>query len=121
MDKVWNKPVLTLFRERVPIEKEPFAVVKTNKLGVSKSEKGGYWGNIHAFFILMGSLDYISSAEGQGDSYVLCWFDDGEEDLNKAYRRLTGVIFPSGVPHVVDDKGKRTYDASFKAQHGKLE
>ena len=60
MDFVWNKPVLTFYRERIPPEKEPFAVVKAVKLGVTKSEKGGYWGTLHAFFPLMGNLDCVS-------------------------------------------------------------
>ena len=121
MDFVWKRPVLTFYRERIPIEKEPFAVVKAEKLEISKSEKGGeYKGEIHAFFPLMGNLDCISSAEGKGDSYILCWFDDNEEDFNRAFRRLAGITFPSGVKYVVDTKGKRTYNAAFKAQHGKL-
>jgi hypothetical protein len=121
MDLIWNKPVLTLYKQRSPPEKEPFAVVKALKLGVSKSEKGGYRGAIVAFFPLMGNLDCVSSVEGKSDTYVICWFDDKEEDLNKSLRRLAGVTFPSGIPYVVDERGKRTYDASFVAKAGKLE
>ena len=121
MDFVWDKPVLTFYRERIPFEREPFAVVKALKLGISKSKEGDYWGNIYAFFPLMGNLDCISSVEGKGDKYVICWFDDREDDLNKAYRRLSEVTFPSGMPYVVDEKGKRTYDASFKAKKAKIE
>lgn len=121
MDFVWNKPVLTFYRERIPRKKEPFAVVKASKLIVSESEKRGYWGTINSFFPLMGSLDCLSSVEGKQDYYVICWFDDKVEDLNESFRRLAGVTFSSEVPYVVDERGKRTYNAGFKAKHGKLE
>lgn len=121
MDFVWNKPVLTFYRERIPREKDPFAVVKALKLTISKSEKGDYWGTINSFFPLMGNLDCLSSVEGKQDYYVICWFDDEVENLNESFRRLAGVTFSSEVPYVVDERGKRTYDARFKAKHGKLE
>jgi hypothetical protein len=121
MDYVWNKPVLTFYRERIPPENEPFAVAKALKLVVSKSEKSGYWGTINSFFPLMGNLDCLSSVEGRNDRYVICWFDDKVEDLNESFRRLAGVTFPSEVPYVVDERGKRTYNARFEARHGKLE
>jgi hypothetical protein len=121
MDFVWNKPVLTFYRERIPREKEPFAVVKALKLIVSKSEKACYWGTINSFFPLMGNLDCLSSVEGKQDHYVICWFDDKVENLNESFRRLAGVSFPSDVPYLVDENGKRTYDARFKAKIGKLE
>ena len=120
MDFVWNKPVLTFYRERIPLEKEPFAVVKALRLEVSKSEKEGYFGKISSFFTLMGNLDCISSVEGKQDHYVVCWFDDNIEDINESFRRLTGVTFSSDVAYVIDERGKRTYEAEFKASHGKL-
>ena len=121
MDFVWNKPVLTFYRERIPMEKEPFAVVKALKLEVNRSEKEGYMGKIDSFFPLMGNLDCLSSVEGKQDHYVICWFDDKVENLNESFRRLSGVSFPSDVPYLVDEKGKRTYNARFKAKIGKLE
>jgi len=121
MEYIWNKPVLTFYRERIPREKDPFAVVKALKLTVSKSEKGDYWGTINSFFPLMGDLDCLSSVEGKNDYYLICWFDDNVESLNESYRRLAGVTFPAEVPYVVDGRGKRTYNARFKARHGKLE
>jgi hypothetical protein len=121
MDFVWNKPVLTFYRERTPREKEPFAVVKALELEVSKSEKEGYLGMINSFFPLMGNLDCLSSVEGKQDRYVICWFDDEVEDVDESFRRLAGVTFSEDVAYVVDDRGKRTYTASFKAKHGKLE
>ena len=120
MDFAWNKPVLTLYRERIPMEKEPFAVVKALKLEVTKAEKEGYLGKILSFFPLMGNLDCLSSPEGKQDHYVICWFDDKVEDINESFRRLAGVTFSSDVPYVIDAKGKRTYEAKFKAMHGKL-
>ena len=121
MDFVWNKPVLTFYRERIPRENEPFAVIKALKLIVSKSNKGGYWGTINSFFPLMGNLDWLSSVEGKKDYYVICWFDDKVESLNESYRRLAGVTFPDDVAYRIDEKGKRTYNARFTAKIGKLE
>ena len=44
---VWNKPVLSLYRENnEQPEREAFAVIKVKKLTVSKSENGDYKGNI---------------------------------------------------------------------------
>jgi hypothetical protein len=120
MDFVWNKPVLTFYRERFPRENESFAVVKALKLEVS-DEKEGYLGQINSFFPLMGNLDCLSSVEGKQDHYVICWFDDKVENINESFRRLAGVTFSSDVPYVIDERGKRTYSASFRATHGKLE
>ena len=120
MDFVWNKPVLTFYRERTPREKEPFAVVKALKLEVTESEKEGYLGEINAFFPLMGNLDCLSSVEGKQDHYVICWFDDSLEGIDESFRRLVGVTFLSDVSYVVDEKGKRAYTAKFNAKHGKM-
>jgi protease II len=120
MDFIWNKPVLTFYREKIPMEKEPFAVVKALKLEVTKAEREGYIGKINAFFPLMGNLDCLSSVEGKQDHYVICWFDDNVENLHDSFRRLGRVTFTSDVAYVVDARGKRTYEAKFKAMHGKL-
>ena len=77
--------------------------------------------NLEGFFPLMGDIDCVSTKEGKADNYVLCWFDDSEEDFGKAFRRLTGVTFPEGITFVTDQRGKRTYNAVFVATHGKLE
>ena len=105
----------------VPLEKDPFTVVKAKKFEVSKSKNGDYVGSIVGFFPLMGDLESINTAKGKSDSYVLCWFDDSVGDFDKSFRRLAGVTFPSGISYVVDDNGKRTYKASFEAKYGKLE
>ena len=119
---VWDKPVLTIYKERKQQpEREPFAVVKAKRLSVTKLEDAGVEGNLQDFFALMGNLDYISSKEGENDRYIVCWFDDKEDDFDRAGRRLMGVIFPLGARYVVDDREKRTYNANFKAQYGKLE
>lgn len=68
----------------------------------------------------MGNIDYVSSAEGMSDKYVMCWMEDKEDDFKKAWRRLSGVAFPLGISFTTDEKGKRTYTADFKAEHGKL-
>ena len=116
----WNKPVLTLYRERKPVEREPFAVVKARKLTVLKSAEGDLTGSITDFFELMGTVSCLTSEEGAGDRYIVCWFDDDEEDQNLAGRRLTGVTFSSRVICRLDLKDKRTYNGSFTAENGKL-
>ncbi len=121
MESVYNKPVLTFYRERQDKpERETFAVVKAKKLSVSKSENAQLSGTIQDFFPLMGDVDCISSAEGKVDRYVVCWFDDAEPDMDKSFRRLTGVTFPNGLSCAENERGKKTYNSSFKANHGIL-
>lgn len=121
MEFVYNKPVLTFYRERHDKpEREPFVVIKAKKLSVSKSETAELSGVIHDFFPLMGDVDCISSADGKVDQYVVCWFDDAEPDMDKSFRRLTGVTFPSGLSCETDARSKKTYNAPFKAKHGIL-
>jgi hypothetical protein len=117
---VWNKPVLTFYNDKLPPEREAFAAVKARELSVSKSENGILSGSIEDFFPLMGDVECIMSKEKSADRYVICWFDDAEDDLIKSARRLTGVTFTFEVSCVVDDKGKKTYNAKFHAEHGKL-
>jgi hypothetical protein len=50
----------------------------------------------------------------------LCWFDDKADDFITGARRLTGVTFPPGMSFAVDERGKKTYNTSFKAEFGKL-
>jgi len=119
---VWDKPVVTLYRDRrQQPEREPFAVVKASKLTITQSESNAIEGNLQDFFALMGNLDYISSKEGECDRYIACWFDDKDDDFDRAGRRLIGVTFSPGIRYVVDERGKRTYNANFKAEYGKLE
>ena len=119
---IWNKPVLTLYRDRRPQpERNPLAVVQAKKLTVIPSEKKSMDGSIEDFFALMGNLDYVSFKGGEVDRYILCWFDEKEDDFNQAARRLGGVTFLPGMSFEVDQSGKRTYKATFKAEYGKLE
>lgn len=123
MELIWGKPVIVFYRERrKKPERKAFAVIKARRLVISRSEQGAEFnGNIEDFFPFMGNIDYISSKEGVSDRYVLCWMDDREDDFSKAWKRLTGVTFPAGTAFATDEKGKRTYNANFKAEHGKLE
>lgn len=123
LELVWEKPVLVFFIEKLKKpERKAFAVVKAKRLVVSGVEEGAKFGGVIVdFFSLMGEIDYVSSKEGISSKYILCWLDDSEDDFNKAWRRLTSVTFPSGITFVTDEKGKRTYNADFKAEHGKLE
>jgi hypothetical protein len=120
MNYIWKKPVLTFYREKYPPEREPFAVAKSIKLEISKTQENKLTGTIDAFFPLMGNLDCLSSVEGLTEKYVLCWFDDTVDDINSAFRRVTGVTFSSQVSYVLDEKGKKTYFANFEALSGKL-
>ena len=117
---VWEKPVLVFYRERKEKpERKAFAVVKARKLIIS-SDDFGFSGKIEDFFPLMGDIDYISTKEGESGQYVLCWFEDKEDDFSKAWRRLTGVTFPTGVAFTTDIKEKKTYNTNFIAKQGKL-
>jgi len=114
-----RKPTICFFRERLDKpETEPFAVIKAQKIILEATAKG-FKGNIVDFFALMGDIDYVSSADGKKDSYVLCWFDDSIDDFSKAFRKLTGVTFPSGLTCETRER-KRTYNVSFEAKHGKM-
>jgi len=118
---VWNKPVLTLYRERRPPEREPLAVIQATKLTVNSSEKRTLDGNIEDFFVLMGNFDYVSFKGGEADRYVICWFDEKVDNFIQAARRIGGVTFPPGMSFKADENGKRTYNTAFTAEFGKLE
>jgi hypothetical protein len=118
---IWNKPVVCIFKERdVNPEIDPFVVVKAKKLTLTRTKDSKYTGNMVDFFTLMGDADYLSSAEGKDDHYVMCWFDDTEPDMTKDLRRLRGVNFEGEVTCVLNESGKRTYNASLKVEHAKL-
>ena len=118
---VWNKPVVCIFKERnVNPEIDPFVVVKAKKISLSRLDKGGAAGRLQDFFTLMGDADYLLSAEGAVDHYVVCWFDDTEPDMTRDLRRLRGVTLQGKVTCDVNESGKRTYNASFRAEHAKL-
>ena len=123
MESVWDKPVITFYRERFgKPEREAFLVVKARRLSVSRNEGSNKLRcTLEDFFPLMGDIDFISSEEGKADRYVLCWFDDRYDDFGKAFRRLTGVTFPEGIKCVTDEKGKMSCNVIFEAKHGKLE
>ena len=120
VELVWKKPVICIFKEREKPEIDPFVVVKAKEVTI-KSEDGKLTGSIRDFFTLMGDADYLSSPKGAADHYVMCWFDDTEPDMRKDLRRLKGVTLTSKVAYVLNESGKRTYDASFEARIGKLQ
>ena len=120
-DLVWNKAVVCIFKERdVNPEVDPFVVVKTKKIALSRSENSKVTGSLVDFFTLMGDADYLTSPKGAADHYVMCWFDDTEPGQTKDLRRLRGVTLTGKVTCALNDSGKRTYNASFKAEHAKL-
>ena len=116
---VWKKPVICIFKERDKPEIDPFVVVRAKEVSILKSGDGKLTGSIRDFFTLMGDADYMASPKGIVDHYVLCWFDD-DADMRNDLRRLHGVTFTSKVTYVLNEAGKRTYNAAFKAEHGKL-
>jgi hypothetical protein len=112
---VWNKPVLSFYRENnEQPEREAFAVVKAQKLTVT--EKDGFNCKIEVFFPLMGDVDQVQPDK----KYVICWFDDAVEDFYAGFRRLTGVTFQDKLNFTVDKRNKKTYNALFQAKHAKL-
>ena len=118
---VWNKPVVCIFKERdVNREMDPFVVVKAKKITLTRLDNGEVTGKLQDFFTLMGDADYLSSAEGAVDHYVVCWFDDTEPDMTRDLRRLKGVTLQGKVLFVLNEAGKRTYNAAFRAKHAKL-
>jgi hypothetical protein len=122
LSPAWEKPVIIFYKERIKDpETKAFAVVKARKLAVTKTEENEFKGAIKDFFTLMGDIDYITTEEGKKDHYVLCWFEDKEEDFTKFWRQLTGATFSKGVSFTKDKRGKRTYNAECKAKHAKLE
>ncbi|MEM2872810.1 MAG: hypothetical protein QXD82_01425 [Nitrososphaerales archaeon] len=122
MELSWEKSVIVFYKERAERDSKALAVIKAKKITISKDEKSGKLeGNIQDFFPYMGDIDYISSPNGISDRYVICWMDDREDDSIKAWRRLNGVTFPKGLVFRIDNIGKRTYNANFEAEHGKLE
>lgn len=122
MHFVFEKPVLTFYKERFgKPEREPFVAVKAKKIVISKNEADtGFNCVLDDFFPVMGHLDYIESNEGKNDLYVLCWFDDSEDNFNSAFRRLTGVKFNEGINCTTNEKSKVTCNCRFTAKHGKL-
>jgi hypothetical protein len=116
-ENLFVKPVLSVYRENnEQPETEPFAVVKAKELTVKQSEKGGFEGSITDFFCLMGDVDQVRSA----NKYVVCWFDDRVDDFYEAFRRLSGVTFPTQITCTIDKRNKRTYNADFQAKFAKL-
>ena len=118
---IWNKAVVCIFKERdADPEVDPFVVIKTKKLTLSRSADSKVTGSLVDFFTLMGDADYLTSPEGAADYYVMCWFDDTETDTTKDLRRLRGVTLKGKVTCVLNPVGKRTYNAAITAEHAKL-
>ena len=120
MQLIWGKPVIVFYKERFEQpERKALAVVKAMELSVMR-EQGKIEGDITDFFPLMGDIDILSTNEGKSDRYVLCWFDDKEDDFSRSWRRLAGVTIGK-TAFATDEKGKRSYNAHFKAEKAKLE
>jgi hypothetical protein len=120
---VWKKPVICIFKERSKDDwqSDPFVVLKAKQVSLTPQESPKFFGKIEEFFTLMGDTDYLATPEGKADHYVLCWFDDTEPDMTKDLRRLRGVRFNDDVTHTEAQKThKRTYNASFTAEQGKI-
>ena len=122
MNFIWERPVLVFYKERQDKpERKAFAVIKAREFILSRNSNNvEITGEIREFFPLMGDIDIISTKEGKADQYILCWFEDKENDFSKAWRRLTKVTFPKGLTFTTNNKGKRTYNTEFKAKKGKL-
>jgi hypothetical protein len=121
MNYIWNKAVLTFYRQKIPHESEPFAVVKSKKLTIQKSSEKKIVGEIENFFPLMGNLANLTSMDGIAEKYVICWFDDSIEDITLSFRRIAGVSFIAPLSFVIDKNGKKSFSVKFEAISGKLE
>lgn len=122
MEKSWEKPVVVFYKEREkPREKKAMVAIKARKIVVSKQADNELKGSIEEFFPLIGDFEYPFTPEGKTDNYVLCWFDDTEDDFTTAFRRLTGVTFPLGIQCEINEKGKKVCNTTFTAKQGKLE
>ena len=117
----WNRPVLSIFKEREKPESEPFVVIRAREVMVNQTSDLEFCGFIKDFYTLMGDADYLSSPEGKEDHYVICWFDDTEPDMSKDFRKLRGAKFNKIVCNINEQNHKRTYNAQFTATQGKLE
>ncbi len=118
---VYNKPVVCIFKERdIKPEVDPFVVVKAKKITLNRTQESKYACKLQDFFTLMGDADYLSSNEGAGDHYVMCWFDDTVPDMTKDLRRLRGVTLKGKANLSYTQSGKRTYNATFEAKQAKL-
>ena len=123
MSFIWEKPVIVFYKEREkPRQKRALVAVKARRIVVSKqTEDSKLIGKIEEFFPLIGNFEYPFSPEGKIDNYVLCWFDDTEDDFSTAFRRLTGVTFPQGIQCENNEKGKKVCNTTFSAKQGKLQ
>lgn len=122
-ESVWKKPVVCIFKERSPDQwqSDPFVVIKAKQVTLDGGGNSKFSGKIADFFTLMGDADYLSSAEGKADHYVMCWFDDTEPDMTKDLRRLRGVRVNGDITCSVNEQThKRTYNASFTAEQAKI-
>jgi hypothetical protein len=116
----WNKPTISIYRERFEKQEDhPFAVIKAEKMSLEGDKEKGFKGRLEGFFSLMGDIDYISTHEGEKDLYVLCWFDDQINDFKQASRKLSGTTFLSNKSSILQDV-KKSYTAEFIARSGKI-
>jgi hypothetical protein len=114
----WDRPVVVFYKEKLEEpERSAFMVVKARTLVILNSRLDG---KIVDFFPLIGNIDYISTDEGISNRYILCWFDDNDDNYDMSWRRLTGVSFHTGIISKKDTKGKKTYNINFTARSGKI-
>jgi len=65
--------------------------------------------------------DYLNQKKEFTDQYIMCWFDDTEPDMTKDLRAVTGSCVQRKVTCELNNKTcKRTYNATFNAEHGKI-
>lgn len=123
LESVWKKPVICIFKERSKEnwESDPFVVIKARQVTLAPGESAKFSVKIEDFFTLMGDADYLSSAEGKIDNYVMCWFDDTIPDMTRDLCRLRGVRVSGDVTCSLNEQThKRTYNASFSAEQAQI-
>jgi hypothetical protein len=122
MEFIWDKPTIIFYRERKDEhERNAFLVVKARKLVVLvEKDQEKIKGSIVDFFPLMGDIDYLTSDKGVSDSYIVCWFDDKEKNLDKSWRKLVGMKLDKKASFLQDKRNKKTYNLNFKAKNASL-
>ncbi len=122
-ESVWKKPVICIFKERSKDnwQSDPFVVIKAKQVKLNGEKGSKFSGKIEDFFTLMGDSDYLSSADGKSDHYVMCWFDDTIPNMTNDLCRLRGVRVDGDVTCSLNEQThKRTYNASFTAEQAQL-
>jgi hypothetical protein len=116
IDKIWEKPVIVLYREDHNQQtRDALAVLRARRLTLIEEEGNDeITGRIEDFFPLMGDISGLQGEPKDVKHYILCVYNDNEKPYDQP-DRISGVVFPEGLSFIRDQYGKRTYHGSFQA------